>query len=717
MRFHSLLFLSAFAAFAAAQDTSVHVTYKSRAQSTAHILAELRNQTHVDLEPAAVMKGDVLVVSVEDLPLKDLMDRIAIATSGSWKQEGSAYRLVANNSIRRQEDRKEEALRRAATAKAIAERVADMNGQSGTKDSKAAGNAPKQVPPTEAIITKLLMSADSSLIADLGPGERLVFSSEPTRMQHGFSASPTEAINQFIEQHNSSIPENQDATNTQLAGMTADQANAIRNLTKSQTTRIGQVSKALLIITRMGLGIISLTQLELRLYDASGAVAFTTRSMLNMKDDNLSALVATMQGKKPEPTTGKKTPIEYSDDSKAMMGLSAGMMTGNFKLNLPPALRAKLYNPSRFDPLSYSVSDEILTFAKTKGKPVVANVPDNALSGTSFIAPNKNASVESFEGDLKDGKSMLLSPDDRFLVLKPTYPSQARAERLNRDALTTLMQKTNGQEIPSLEDLAAYAMEAPDPLEGGFSQMYLTLFVPGANQQSVSELTSWNMLRLYGHLSPDARANLRAGGRLPISSLNVAQRACLEKMVYGTGAQLTIEDPKKKGESQPYWMNLITGNGDADYRDEPTEILPNGLPGEGYVDMGLATESFASPEIKDGSKNIASMQILGPDELAIFKMFREDKAYAQISNLLPKFGPLRIGTRSLYKFVFHLNSLISIHQTLKDHHLPKDAPVVAETALPDDFQKQIDEKLAMFKKSPLGALGALMGGARGAIRP
>jgi hypothetical protein len=436
-----------------------------------------------------------------------------------------------------------------------------------------------------------------------------------------------------------------------------------------------------------------------------------------MPGDDFSNLVAAAQGKKPSAPSTKETPIEYSDDSKALMQSTKGMSSGNFKLNLPADLRRKLFNPSQFDPLSFTSSDEILSYAKSKGKPVVADIPDSVGGGLAAFLPGSTTTVESFEKDLDQGKSMVLVADDQFTVIKPAFASQSRADRLDRDALTALLRATDGKEIPSLDDLSAYAIHAPDPMQGGVSQMYLTLFVPGASQQSMDGLTSWSMLRFYGHLSPDARMSLRQGGKILVSSFSAEQKACLEQMTYGALSQIQVEDPQHKADDQPYWMKIISGSSGSDYRDEPTESVPNGLVGDGYVDLKTSNESFAAPVSSDGSQDVASLGILGADELAIFRMFKEDKNYAQISAMLPSFGNLRVGQRTVLSFTFHLTSQVSVKQILKDHHLAKDAPIATESTLPDDFQKQIAEKLAMFQKSPLGALGALMGGGRQAVHP
>ncbi|MDR3690750.1 MAG: hypothetical protein P4L46_15340 [Fimbriimonas sp.] len=717
MRIFALSGLCLLTCLASAQDVSVHVTYTTSAARVAKVLSEIKALSHVDLQATRSTENEVLVVSVKDVPLSELLERIAKVTSCEWKHDGSTFRLVVAKPVQRREETTDLVHRIQLIRAAIQARAKGPTAGADIERGKSTPPVPS-VPesPEEAIVTKLLLSVDPAVLADIAPGGRAVFSSNPTPTQHPFEAGVTGAIDDFIHVHNSSLANRKEDEEKQFSTLTAEQAAAIRNLTKSQRMQIGQVSKALLIATKLGLGVFNMTQLELRFYDAKGAVAYTASSMLSMPGDDLMALVSAVQGKKPAATSAKQTPIEYSEDSQALMKATKGLLTGNYSLKLPPDFKKRLVAPDKFDPLSYSASDEILSYAKAKGKPLVADIPDSASSGLAMYLPGEKT-VESVEQDIAQGKTMVAVPDEKYTLLMPAQPAQERAERMDREALATILQKADSEGIPSLDDLAAYAQHAADPMEGGLNQMYLNLFVPGSTMQSMDGMSSWSMLRFYGRLSPAARASLIDGGKLPIGNFDATEKGCLESMTYGAMHQLQVNDSQDKASSQPYWMKLIGGNTGSDYRDEPTESVPSGLPPTGYLEMKASTQPFASPIPAEGTRPVASMATLGSDELAIFRMFKQDKNYAQIAAMLPSLGNLRIGQRTVYTFTFHLNPIISIQQSLKDHHLPKDATVVTESTLPDDLEKQVQAKLADFKKSPLGALGALMGGGRQAIRP
>ena len=764
----SLLALGSIAGMAFAQDTSVHITYTSRASRITEVLKGLSQVSKVNLQTSPVMSNEIVLISVTDKPLSEVMAQIATVTSGDWKQEGAVYRLIANPTVRRSEDRALVAKRAAdfrkalkartesevkrnaeiekMVAKAAAKAKTDPKGKaadtkSGTKVEAGGNDDSVDFPadarfgdnsPEETAITRLLMGLDANVVGQIEMGDRLVFSTDPTRMQRGLGSDANDIINTFIAKHNEQVAkippdEVQDAGGAIGAddAMTAN----IRNMMKMRSSKIGQVSKGVLVFKQSGRMGFGFNNIELRLYDAKGVTVYSANSSLGMESmmegmttemttsDSGSATVTSTVQKPATPPSGKQTPIEYSEDSKAMMTTMKMMGSGNFKLGFSPELKKKLFLPATYDPLSFTESDEFLAYAKSVGKPIVADITDDAgwsnMGATAMGSPGgSGATVESVTAALKEGKTMSIVPDPNYAVLKPTYPTKSRAIRVDRVSLANLMRAVDEKTIPSLDDMSAYALENPDPSLGGFASGYMMLFVPGGMMEGFSGLSNWNMLRFYGHLSPDARITLNSGGKLSFSTLSAGQKAAVDQMIYGADGKLSIEDPNKKSEAPfPSFLAMMGGEGgNLDYREEPTEIVPNGLPGDGYLDLNGSREAFAVPQSAGDSAFAALFGVLGPDEMALFKMMSETKGAEAFTNMLPNMSKLRIGERSVMNFTFHLAPLVSVKQTLKDNRLPKDAPVVAQNALPSDFQKQIADRLAALKKSPLGGMGGMFGG-------
>lgn len=761
MRYIALVSLLMAAGLAAGQNTSAPVTFSTRAARASQVVKALGALAKVDLQVSPQTENEVLVVSVKDVPLIDVMTRIATVASGEWKREGSVYRLVASQTVRNLEQRDETAKRIALIRKGIESRItneektekrmaklaadaaaksksiskveAKPTKKSGEEENKADEDqaAAPNAAYDEHAITELLKEIDPSVLAQVDAGDRIVFSTEPTRTQRSLGQNATEVVNEFIQKHDSTVTATPPDVTEQLSGLSDQQAEMIKQMMKRQMSKIGQASKALLIASSSPMAIFGISnsiQLELRIYDSKGGVAFSGTSTLETDENDFMAKVraqaeeaaeAAAAGKSPadalKPTVppAKSTPIELSEDSKALEEAAGGMKGDKFSMKLGQDLRKKLFSPSIYDPLSFIETDEILAYAKLKGKPLVANLPDQAFGSITTGIGGEKKSLEAYAEEIDKGTVMTSVKDESFTVIKPAFPAKSRVDRLDRVALTTLMQAAREKGVPSLEDLCAYAQVAPNPAQGGVGQTYVMLFVPGAISMGLEGMTSWDMLRFYGQLSPEMRASLSNGGKLAISGLTPSQRSLVERMTYGSESQLTVEEPGKKSDDTPFWMRMAGIGMGTDYKTEPTEVVPNGLPADGFLDLRDTSEPFAAPIADQDTATLGIMGVLGPEELGLFKMFRSMAGAEQISAMMPKFDKLHVGERTLLNFSFHLAPQVSMKQTLKDHHLSKDGTVYSEDNLPSDLQKKVAQREEEYKKSPMGAIGSFMGNTQG----
>jgi hypothetical protein len=230
---------------------------------------------------------------------------------------------------------------------------------------------------------------------------------------------------------------------------------------------------------------------------------------------------------------------------------------------------------------------------------------------------------------------------------------------------------------------------------------------------------TWWMIRFYGHMPEEMRAVLMNGGRIALGNISGGARTDLEALVYGSSNHLSIEDGKKKIEDDyPSFMRMSLGSFDAtDYKSEPTEVAPNGLPADGWVDLKGTTEPFASIVGDNTSPIMAMLGSLGPEEFALINLFKTQKGAESMASMLPPMNRLKIGSQSVMNFTFHLTPQVVVKETLKDRHLDKNAEVISEKNLPSEFQKLIASKMEALKKSPFGQMGGMFGGGGNAIHP
>ena len=140
----------------------------------------------VELLTSAQMGDEVVLISVNDVPLSDLMDRIATVTSGEWKQEGPSYMLVSAVAVRRQQEREATAKRLAEVKSALANRERQMK-----KQVDGAANE-------ESVITKRLAKIDSKELAQMERGDRIVFATNPTPTQRSLGDKDASLANDLV---------------------------------------------------------------------------------------------------------------------------------------------------------------------------------------------------------------------------------------------------------------------------------------------------------------------------------------------------------------------------------------------------------------------------------------------------------------------------------------------------------------------------------------
>lgn len=721
MRGYALALIAVCGGFAHAQDTSKKVSLNLRASRTSVVLSELSKVAGVKFEAANSATDDVLVVAVKDVTVADLMKRIATTTAGEWKPIDGGFRLVPDAIARRKQRNAEEKARIDALNKDIQKKwdqatkpPADVKGTGTvTVGPQSASVAFGGGGLGEKTIIKLIAGVDRALLSDVRRGDRIVFSTNPTAMQRSLGANAIGLIDQYVVEHNAAAAKNKHQSSPEEDKMLAAMPSFIKDMASRGGKRIENATKALLIVSRQS--ILDMVQCEMRLYDDKGAVVGSEQSTLNEGD--MMQMVADMDLDPTKPAKPKKdesgnpTPIEYSEDSKAFQGLSQSFMTASVKIS--PETLKKIRNPETFDPLAFAPTDEILSCGKTLGLNVVANLPDSSASLMNGLMGGK-MTVGTFMAKLGGDKEMKRVDDEGWLTILPAKPERARQDRLDRSALGTLVRAAAEKGMASLDDMANYALHAPDPMEGGIGQEWLSMFVPGGMSMSMGGITSWDMLRFFGALDPASRSTLSRGGRMMLSNLNGIQRTALMKMVYGAGGHLEVRrqgDPEATDMFTKMMMQFAGGG--RDYLEEPTESLASGLPGDGFVSLAVENEPTVNPVAAEGSMVLGSSAAMGPDELAIFKMMKEDKSMAAMSGFLPTFNKVRIGSRVKLNFSFHFTPAISRSETLMDHKVDKAAAEVDFNSLPASVTATVDQRLAQLKKSPfgsmLGAFGAMGG--------
>jgi hypothetical protein len=629
---------------ASAQDLSVRVTYTTRAARAARVLRDLERLAGVALRISPDVENEVLIVSVKDEPLSEVISRIAIATSGEWRHEGAALRLVASLKVRRQEERAELAKRVAGIKHSIEELTSgtglDLNSILSSQSSVGSSSDRKT---DHDLLAKVAGVVGIEELAQTGPS-RVVYSTQPTQMQRSLDPSVLDLV---------------------TAGGTAG-------------GNPGQVVKVLLIESTMGEGDPDYLQLCLRLYDSKGEVVHEI-------SDRIFAFVPESADSPSEP---RQTPIEMSDPSRQFFRAVC--------VRDPPFVPVKgelmnvLLRPDEVDPLSFVQTDEIVAFASRKGKPLVADVPDDFGLGPEEVESGNLPTVEEVSSNITHGRGLAAVPDQRYTLLKPAQPVRSRAIRMDRRALAVFVTAAREKLIPSADDLAELATAESDPDASWICNTYLDLFDPSDTNPD------WDALRFYGSLSSDQRAKLLSGAVLPARFLNPSQMRILDELIYGANANFDDASQNVDANSDDEQLQALASQAARDRPPiEPTELAPNGLFPVAAIDVSVEAAVFALPIADEDGLALVGLGALDPWLFAQAKSGQRWDANLPPPTALPR--RFRSGIERSITFQIHLTPTIFTSRTVEDRRVPTGSKLLTESDLPEDFLKEVSRGLESIK--------------------
>ena len=197
------------------------VTYATPAKLARVALEELSKLAGMTLAAPKGMANEMLVLRFKDVPLQTALDKIAAAANAHWDRSATGYDLVrGGEEIKRIRDA-EHAKQLAAIRKAIAARVqglkpfdagsarallqslTDLQKQMTDEDAmQRAWPRYEQLveqKPSGRLITRVLAAFNPEALADLPLG-RVVFATNPTRMQRPLDARASTAVQQFLKE-------------------------------------------------------------------------------------------------------------------------------------------------------------------------------------------------------------------------------------------------------------------------------------------------------------------------------------------------------------------------------------------------------------------------------------------------------------------------------------------------------------------------------------
>ena len=697
---------------AQAPDLSKKISFERVAMPAKRLVQELGQTLGLNLDTSAQVAPDVLVVRFEGVSGQEALDRIALAINGEWQDEEGVKRLIRPAGNANREAATERQARIQVIREAIKKRVDGLNKK--RTDPKVDteeldmdfGFMGGQVDVDKHIVL-LASRLNPADLAGADTDSRIVFSSTPNRMQKLLPGNLEPIVADMVAQHNKIAAEAAAQPDKEPENEMEKQMREWMKLTGrgQKPTRIeGRPSKLLLIAEPQEfIGGVTVT---LRLFDTKGKVVVEGSTMLGESRFIEEAVEMAEGREKPAPAPAKDdAPIEFTATTKELTKIFNSFTENQQRAALSPEVEGKLLRPDLHDPLSFAVSESFVFSAKHKKLNLVGLLPDTMTSMLDLFF-DKTLTVNGFLDSLKDHEEVAATTKDGWLMVQPKFPASARNSRVDRLALTKLVGAAKARGAVNLDELAAYALTSPSPFEDSAAMTYLMLFAPNSMQMGMTGMVDWDAIRLYGTLSPDQKRSMAAGSQVPYSSLDVRQRGILEKMMFGPGANLKVVDPAAAPKTEFGFAELImsfASQSASDFR----EAMPNGLPSAVYFKADISREPVGRAI---GNDPMLAFAFMGADELAMFRMMKEDPNMAMMAGMMPSIEKMRVGERTNIHLRFFARDDVALERTLQDSRIDQNAPVYAMNDLPQAFKDKIEKRLQDFKKSPFPFFG--LGGMR-----
>ena len=524
------------------------VRYDQPAQSIRQLLADLSRQTGVRLLASRPLDAEIVLVSVDGVSLKRLMDCLATVVDAEWvKQPNGSYQLLRTPKIvrerRAQDDakilaqlqrsleRETRALTEPLTEPIVRERLQAIQSFAQESIAQAPVGSPewkqaifrghdllRSIDPGECLMARLVQRLNLRRLLEIPVGERRVFSNVRGRylLPFGFPVQP------LLEQYQR-------------------ESAMVYHLWTHPTYGIDSARMASWLRAdyhrRWELPQTPFTRLYL-VVSRGSPDGFHFRAVL--ADENLEHVVncdfaiyellwdspneAVPQASLPSPVR-----IEWSNLSRQFIDAYRALMRGQEVNSFPEVL-----DPSKVEPLSTIPSDVLRAYARQRGKSLVALVPDALAGWIERHAREGHETLRQYLTAYEFVENCEVIEQEGVLLLKPRWSSYGWGQRLDRQAMSRWLQQVRQRGYPNLDDrLALLKMYEPIKRNAAVFFLYLEMVLP---EESIPGY-GWQ-IRFLNSLTQQQIDRLRAGELFTLAALSPAQRERLMHDIYHSEARV-----------------------------------------------------------------------------------------------------------------------------------------------------------------------------------
>lgn len=688
------------------------LTFRHAAAPVARLVEEIGKQTGLPLKGSPSMWQEIVLLDVADQPLRVVLEKVADVTSGEWRTMDGAYILTRDSRAAARDEKEGLALRVQKIRDEFAKlkKLSEERFEPGKmRDERAAleqqggrGGYPPDAwerfakinaqMPDQRLAARIITLLNPTELAAIEPGARLVFSDSPNRVQRpirGVHGPVSQFLAEAREWAAQGPPQSGDGDHIDVDSAmpipTEMPARVLVAVTR-QYESFGGLSINIMLVDRRG-RIVGRGSKTILAPESESMVDFIAPGVA-LSGPCVQEELKSSEGKL---AFKKDSNIEMSEESNLVMAHIRSRWSGGAGASgqVDEAFESRLLQPELYEPLATVPSDALFSVAKRLGRNIVAVLPDSLW----YVAFEGGATtVNGFLATVQDREVMTFERDDTWLTARPVWVAEVRKERTDRSVVGRFARQVRKVGNVRLDDVAEFAAGFETPPYAGIGLYTLMLVLN--DRLDVMGSGSWDAMALYGRLSRDQRRQLATGERLPLSSLSKRQLDVVARMVYGAEGRIDFEEvegapPPAEPMDEIYYDTLDS---------EPTEVLPNGLPPNGFIQIAVTNQdTFLTRAVgEDGREAIYPSDVMA---LAWSQFAKERPDLFPWASSMPTGEKFQLGATTVLDIKIRFTQRHSLQEQLRDTVVPENAPWMSFEQLPQAVKQKIAEQVAQLRKS------------------
>jgi len=620
------------------------VSYDKPGQTLKTLLRDLSAQTNLKLYAAPPLDTEIVLVAVQEMPLKELMEHLAYVVDGEWIDEGEGqHRLARTPKViakRRQEDREQalaelreilasEEFRRylePLTREEVVERVERIRKQlreliAENLDEYEVYNKLYELfdkeweplSPDRRLVCRILRQMNLKDLVDLPVGERRVFSNVSGRYLLPLRAELAPLLQQWFSERKTL----QAVINDPRYLLDKEILEYYDFFWRVEEVRAAQDSSKIRMPEKVYLEVMPhewRAGFSFLLYLVDGQNRRITTGYyspeVNWWEAEEERLVRLSKQ-----DSALVQPVEWREETQRWLDAWRMLQSKGEIKPLP-----HLLDPAKHEPLQFVPSDVVRSYARHKNLPLVALLDDEMLWWTNSALRNRQRVMHFLT--LED--TWEISPTDGVLRLKPRLSSLRWRERENREAASRWIRQIVARGYLGLND----TLEAEH--QPNLADLYLWHI--GTGHFAYLPEASRSILPFLKDLLGQMESRLENKIELPLYRLSPQQIQELERVVYYSYGYVSLLESDEKHKGIADIVHRIV--------KLPHAHFPNGIPRDATLVCEIKTEDGVLSQrsgvgIWSRFYDVGDLQWFLKDENNDHEHFYYQREFIQNSLLLP----------------------------------------------------------------------------------